>query len=109
MVAKGLVHYPDTPGEDGFIIKTLHESGRDWLVLGGSNERGALYAVYHFLEKVLKCGFFEDGERIPEMGEVVVTDLDIREKPFFRYRSYMSPCAQSYSASYWSLMTGSTR
>ncbi len=104
MIERGLLHLsPDTPGEDGFIIRTVNERGRDWLVLGGSNERGALYAVYHFLEHVLKCGFFEDGERIPKAQEITVEDLDIREKPFFRYRSYMSPCAQHYSASYWSL------
>ncbi|HIE09457.1 MAG TPA: hypothetical protein EYP65_06360, partial [Armatimonadetes bacterium] len=56
---------PTFPGLDGFVIKVVPlERGRA-LVLGGSQDRGTLYAVYELLERCFKVGFFWDSERIP--------------------------------------------
>lgn len=89
------------PGSDGFILKTLSYQGRHYLIIGGSNERGVMYAVYHFLENVLHCGFFEDGEYIPSMERINIGDIDIVEKPYFPYRGFLQLCAQSYTTPYW--------
>jgi len=57
--------------------------------------------VYHLLELVLGCGFFEDGERVPKVPAIAVQDLAISEKPYFPYRGFQID--QRYTAPYWSL------
>ena len=47
----------DYPGLDGFIIKSLTEDGKDYLIIGSALGRGCLYGVYHYLEKYLKVGY----------------------------------------------------
>lgn len=101
---KGVINLSqDFPGGDGFILKTLFYKGKHYLIMGGGNNRGVIYAVYHFLENVLHCGFFEDGEYIPSMKQVVVKNVNLIERPYFPYRSFLQGCAQSYTTPYWSL------
>jgi len=99
---KGLVKLsPQYPGLDGFIIKTVTDKGRNYLILGGSIDRGTLYAVYHLLEKQLNVGFFEDGDRIPKIKSIVV-DCNIAERPYFAVRgSLISGPSSSRNAAFW--------
>ncbi|MBI2193168.1 MAG: alpha-N-acetylglucosaminidase C-terminal domain-containing protein [Planctomycetes bacterium] len=94
-VRRGAVRLTNTwPGTDGFIIKTLD---RD-LVLGGSRDRGTLYAVYQLLEKFLHVGFFWDGDHVPRMNSIRLPKIDISERPRFRLRfSFDGGCAAGYS------------
>ncbi|MDY7010331.1 MAG: alpha-N-acetylglucosaminidase TIM-barrel domain-containing protein [Planctomycetota bacterium] len=86
------------PGSDGFVIKTITSGKKNYLVLGGSTDRGTLYAVYHFLEKICRVGFFWDGERVPSMEALSVKDTDIVERPYFPERCSM---VSSYAWVYW--------
>ena len=88
----------DYPGLDGFIVETAKLDGREVLLLGGSQDRGTLYAVYWFLEEVLGVGFFRDGERIPDMPTIEIGDLRIAERPYFRERE---DGLIAYSALFW--------
>jgi len=98
---KGLVRIsPEYPGLDGFIIKTVNWEEKDYLVLGGSIDRGTMYAVYHFLEKQLNVGFFEDGDRIPKEKSIVV-DCDIAERPYFEFRGAVITCPLNRNAASW--------
>ena len=45
-------------GEDGYVMRSLGKR----LVLTGNSPRATLYAVYHFLEKYLGCGWCVPGD-----------------------------------------------
>jgi len=92
---------PEYPGLDGFIIKTVTYKGRNYLILGGSIDRGTLYAVYHLLENTFKVGFFEDGDRVPEKKNLIVENIDIAERPYFELRSALMPGAFSRTCAFW--------
>ena len=77
-------------GDEGFILKRI--GGR--VVLAGISDRGTLYAVYAFLQQA-GCRWFAPnfdfygaagGEFVPTNASFAVNDLDIREKPAFRWR-----------------------
>ena len=89
------------PGGDGFIIQTVQLDKRDILILGGSSDRGSLYAVYAFLEDTLGVGFFRDGEQIPRRPGIELQDIHIVEKPCFNDRQEGNGCIYAYSTPYW--------
>ncbi|HOF60943.1 MAG TPA: alpha-N-acetylglucosaminidase TIM-barrel domain-containing protein [Candidatus Latescibacteria bacterium] len=89
----------DSPGWDGFVIKTARRGNRDVCFVGGSSDRGTLYAVYWLLEEVLGVGFFRDGEYIPRSDSVVLPEsLHIVERPVFEHRE---DGLLAYSAKFW--------
>ncbi|MCL4552807.1 MAG: alpha-N-acetylglucosaminidase C-terminal domain-containing protein, partial [Candidatus Marsarchaeota archaeon] len=87
----------------GFIVKTVTDQGKSYLVLSGCEDAAVLYAVYGYLEKVRHCGFFEDGEYIPKYTKMVESQIDITDKPVFDQRWYPSypGCAWSCSEFLW--------
>jgi alpha-N-acetylglucosaminidase len=91
----------DYPGLDGFVIKTILTEKNDWLLLGGSMDRGTLYAVYDLLESHLGVGFFEDGDRVPEVSTISLGEIDSAQRPRFEIRECLQGCAFGYSAPYW--------
>ncbi len=91
----------DFPGRDGFLIRVVKLDNRDILILGGSQDRGTLYAVYCLLEDVLGVGFFRDGEYIPRMPTIELSDIEISERPRFREREDGNGCIYTYSTPYW--------
>jgi hypothetical protein len=77
-------------GEDGFVIR--RSGGR--VLIAGASDRGTLYGVYAFLEK-LGCRWFAPnfsfygsatGELVPHVANPVVDNWNIVEKPAFRWR-----------------------
>jgi len=89
------------PGLDGFIIKSLNDQNKNYLILGGSRDRGTLYAVYHFLENFCKVGFFWDGERIAEIKTIRLNGINLAERPRFAIRQYLQGGPFSYTTNYW--------
>ena len=80
----------DRFGDDGILLK---RSGNR-ILIAGIAERGTLYAVYAFLER-LGCGFYAPnfefygaagGEHIPHLADLAVGDLDVVVKPSFSWR-----------------------
>lgn len=70
-------------GQDGVRILTVGEK----LFLTGGKERGALYAVYTFLEDWLGCRWFtEELTVIPETDRLAVAEIDYSYVPCFRLR-----------------------
>ena len=68
---------------DAFSIQTRATK----LILSGASLRAVLYAVYTFLEECLGCAWLRPGEEtIPNLAEVIVGPLDIRQQPSFRDR-----------------------
>lgn len=77
-------------GEDGFVIR--REGGR--VLIAGSSDRGTLYGVYAFLEK-LGCRWFAPqfdfygaagGEVVPHVTAPAVGDWQMVERPAFKWR-----------------------
>lgn len=70
-------------GQDGVRILTVG----DKLFLTGGEERGALYAVYTFLEDWLGCRWFtEELTVIPEAERLVISPVDYSYVPPFKLR-----------------------
>ena len=69
-------------GAEGFAIKTAGPH----LVIAGGRQRGTMYGIYTFLEK-LGCRWFAvDVSRIPRLPTITVQSLDEIHKPAFEYR-----------------------
>lgn len=69
--------------QDGVRILTVGEK----LFLTGGSERGALYAVYTFLEDWLGCRWFtEELTAIPEAEHLAISAIDYSYVPCFRLR-----------------------
>jgi alpha-N-acetylglucosaminidase len=93
----------ENPGGDGFVIESIVLEGREVLLVGGSSDRGTLYAVYALLENVLGVGFFRDGELVPKQDTIDLVDLHISDSPRFQYREDGSGCIFAYSTPYWDM------
>jgi hypothetical protein len=69
-------------GPEGFILRA---HGRH-LVIAGGRQRGTMYGVYAFLER-LGCRWFTSGvSRIPKTPLIRIDSLNAAEKPAFEYR-----------------------
>ncbi len=78
-------------GDDGIVIKTVGEK----LVLSGAEKRGALYAVYNFLEEYFDCHWFtHDLTVIPEKDKLTIPktiDYTYTPKITMRATDWISP------------------
>lgn len=72
----------DNLGREGFVLKTVGKH----LVISGGRERGTMYGVYTFLEKLGCRWFTPEVSRIPKMSAIKVAPLDVTETPAFEYR-----------------------
>lgn len=72
----------DALGPEGFLLKTV---GRH-LVIAGGRQRGTMYGVYVFLEKLGCRWFTAEVSRIPKSPTIRVPPLDEVHKPSFEYR-----------------------
>ncbi len=73
---------------DGFIMKT----NKNALYINGACDRGTLYGVYDFMEKVCGVKFLDIyTEYVPEMTEIPLYSMDVVERPAFAYRVSLTP------------------
>ncbi len=73
----------DGLGPEGIIIRTV---GND-LILAGGPVRGALYAVYTFLEDEIGCRWWShDAGTIPSKPTISIGSIDVRYAPILEYR-----------------------
>lgn len=72
----------DQLGPEGFALKT---SGRH-LVIAGGRQRGTMYGVYTFLEKLGCRWYARDASVIPKKPSISVPPLDETQRPAFEYR-----------------------
>jgi hypothetical protein len=69
-------------GNEGFALKTAGSH----LVIAGGRQRGTMYGVYTFLEKLGCRWFATDVSRIPKQPTLTLQPLDETHKPAFEYR-----------------------
>ena len=76
---------------DGFIIRTVG----NMIFINGANNRGTLYGVYDFLEKIIGVRFLTaDATYVPQLSSVPLYEMNIVEIPDFTMRLYMN--AETY-------------
>jgi Domain of unknown function (DUF4838)/Glycosyl hydrolase family 67 N-terminus len=69
-------------GGEGFALKTLGSN----LAIAGGRERGTMYGVSTFLEKLGCRWFTEDVSRTPRETTITVPAMDEIQRPAFEYR-----------------------
>jgi hypothetical protein len=69
-------------GPEGFVLRTV---GRH-LVIAGGKQRGTMYGVYTFLERLGCRWFARDVSRIPKTSTLIVLPLNETQRPAFEYR-----------------------
>jgi hypothetical protein len=72
----------DTLGAEGFALQT---TGPHVAIVGG-RERGTMYGVYAFLEKLGCRWFTAEVSRIPKLRTIALAPLNERQRPAFEYR-----------------------
>ncbi|MCC6698626.1 MAG: DUF4838 domain-containing protein [Candidatus Hydrogenedentes bacterium] len=73
----------DALGPEEWIIRSVGED----LILTGGHPRGAMYAVYRFLEDDIGVHWWNAYEEtVPQSTTLAIPDLDRRGKPTIRYR-----------------------
>lgn len=83
LAAAGVVVDWKRLGRDGYVLKTVG----DKLFIIGSNQLGALYGVYGFLEDHLGCRWFSSTvSRIPEQKTIRLGQIDEVQVPAFEFR-----------------------
>lgn len=98
LVAAGKVRVPSDLGDDGFLIKSVDDGARSYVVILGGSPRGTLSGVYRYLEQFCRVGFFWDGEHLPRQPSLPTAGLDAVERPRWPMRQYMMDCEYT---SYW--------
>lgn len=69
-------------GAEEFVIEAR---GRH-LVIAGGGERGTMYGVYEFLERLGCRWFTADVTRVPRLKTISIDGLRVRQAPAFEYR-----------------------
>lgn len=70
-------------GKEEYIIRTKDDA----LVIAGGEPRGTLYGVLGFLSNQLGCRWYtKDVVKIPQLQNIAIQAVDVREKPVFEYR-----------------------
>lgn len=78
--------------DEGFLIHTATVSERKYLFLIGRSSRAVVYAVYHYLERHCRVGFFKDYvEYIPSGAGLVLEGIHEPAEPAFPYRGLGTP------------------
>ena len=70
-------------GKEEYIIRTKD----DEMIISGGEPRGTLYGVLGFLSNQLGCRWYtKEVVKIPQLQNITVSPIDVREKPVFEYR-----------------------
>jgi len=85
---EGLTGLTPAMNEERFVLKTV---GNDMVLAGNEHPfyRGVVYAAYELLER-LGCRWYFPGaygEVVPKRSTVVVEDMDVDQRPDFRFRN----------------------
>jgi len=73
---------------DAFVIKSVRDGRRNYLVLAGNTTAAPLYAVYDLLERFGRVGFFRHKEHVPKREDFVIPAINLTSKPYFKHRMF---------------------
>jgi len=90
LVAEGKLQVPSDLGDEGFLIKSIGDGDRSYVVILGVSPRRTLYGLYHYLEQYCRVGFFWDGEHIPRWPSLPTAGIDTVERPRWPIRDILT-------------------
>ena len=102
----GVCLFRCVPGSDEYHIQDLKHEGRKLLILAAGRGRAILYAVYRYFEKYCGCRYYWDGDVIPTAKATLIDNIDLAEKPRFKYRGiryFAHRSLHRFQAEHWSL------
>ncbi len=107
LLDKGWLRSPEElSSTDGFIMMSVKEQDRCYLVLWGKKDIGTLYAVYHYLAACCGVGFFRDWEQVPKRKQIPFHPISVTEEPRFADRSVVTMHyglgLKKYQSGFWS-------
>ncbi|MBI2841826.1 MAG: alpha-N-acetylglucosaminidase C-terminal domain-containing protein [Armatimonadetes bacterium] len=79
-----------TLGNDGFIIKSIRDGGKNCLIIAGNTDQATNYGVSEYLERHCEVGFFVDGYYIPRRKTIPFMGIDQVDVPRFTIRFWNS-------------------
>jgi hypothetical protein len=88
--------------EERLLVRSVPEG----VILCGGGDRGTLYAVYRFLERVGCRWLAPDCELVPRQPTVSVAALELDTRPAFAWRLFSGARAGNTAAERWGLKMG---
>ena len=101
MLAAGTLADPAGKHPEGYQVRSVSWQGNRSVVFLGGSGIATLYAVYHYLECLCGCGFFSDGDHVPQHRLVPAEGIQIATQPRFNERMLMNLTLYWYSVSWW--------
>ncbi len=92
--------------DDVYALKSYVLDGQNVLFIAGGRGRSTIYAVYRYFEVFAGCRYYWDGDRIPHSDSLPLADIDINERPRFKYRGlryFAHRSLHRFQAEHWSL------
>ncbi|MDY6914115.1 MAG: alpha-N-acetylglucosaminidase C-terminal domain-containing protein [Planctomycetota bacterium] len=105
LIDTGALSVPkDRPKFDGFVLKAIKKDDRNIMIIASRHPRGVMNGVFHLLERVWGCGFFEDAfetVRYPKYETLLVPWVDEIIEPAFEHREVIY--LPNYASPRWSM------
>jgi len=76
-------------GDQGYAVQSTEIDGKVVVALAGNSPLGAMYATSTYLESSCGVGFFNDGDRVPQLVSLPTMGLSYSSVPHFEHRSWL--------------------
>ena len=101
LLVSGIIQDPAQKHPEAYLVHSVGGVHGGRLVFLGGSGIATLYAVYHYLEAECGCGFYWDGEHIPQGKMVPAQDVALGAQPWFTERMCMNLTLYWYSVPWW--------
>jgi alpha-N-acetylglucosaminidase len=101
LLASGEIEDPARKNAEAYTVRSVMTGGKPAVAFVGGSGIAALYAVYDFLAKVCGCGFYWDGDHVPQRETIPTEGINISAQPYFRERMCMNLTLYWYAAPWW--------
>lgn len=101
LISTGKLADPAKKNAEAYVVQPEVSGGVPQVAFLGGTGLATIYAVYHYLEKVCGCGFYWDGDHLPQCETLPVQGFNISAQPYFRERMCMNLTLYWYSTPWW--------
>jgi alpha-N-acetylglucosaminidase len=100
-ISTGMIEDPGRKNSEAYLVHSLGRPQETEVAFLGGSGIATLYAVYHYLEKYCKVGFFQDGDHVPNQDRVPARGIGLAATPHFSERMAMNLTLYWYIAPWW--------
>jgi alpha-N-acetylglucosaminidase len=101
IIVSGKLADPAKSNDEAYAVRSVMLDGKPAVAFLGGSGIATLYAVYHYLEKSCGCGFYWDGDHVPQRETLPAEGVHISAQPYFRERMCMNLTLYWYSSPWW--------